>query len=93
VRACARRKAAADRVTIYGSEKLSAGIARLACLGSRRSLYFSGFYHRVAPAVMTDQLWQISTSARALGNFTASFLQLFLAGPTGILADHWGPGF
>lgn len=56
--------------------------------------YFTAFYHRVAPAVMTDRLMaEFHIGAAALGNFTAFyFYSYFLMQlPTGILADHWGP--
>jgi MFS family permease len=56
--------------------------------------YFTAFYHRVAPAVMTDRLMaEFYIGAAALGNFTAFyFYSYFLMQiPTGILADHWGP--
>ena len=62
--------------------------------GLGAAFYFSGFYHRVAPAVMTDQLMaDFHIGAAALGNFTAFyFYSYFLVQvPTGILADHWGP--
>ncbi len=56
--------------------------------------YFTAFYHRVAPAVMTDRLMaEFRIGAAGLGNFTAFyFYSYFLMQiPTGILADHWGP--
>ena len=62
--------------------------------GLGAAFYFSGFYHRVAPAVMTDRLMaDFHIGAAALGNFTAFyFYSYFLVQvPTGILADHWGP--
>jgi len=40
--------------------------------GLGAALYFTGFYHRVAPAVMTDQLMaEFDIGAAALGNFSA----------------------
>jgi MFS family permease len=56
--------------------------------------YFSGFYHRVAPAVMTDQLMaDFHIGATALGNFSAFYFYSYvlMQVPTGLLADHWGP--
>ncbi len=62
--------------------------------GLGAAFYFSGFYHRVAPAVMTDQLMaDFHIGAAALGNFTAFYFYSYflMQVPTGILADHWGP--
>lgn len=56
--------------------------------------YFTGFYQRVAPAVMTDQLMaDFHIGATALGQFSAFYFYSYVAMqiPTGILADHWGP--
>lgn len=56
--------------------------------------YFTAFYHRVAPAIMTDRLMaEFRIGAAGLGNFTAFyFYSYFLMQiPTGLLADHWGP--
>jgi MFS family permease len=55
--------------------------------------YFSGFYQRVAPAVMTDQLMaEFGIGAAALGNLSAFYFYSYVAMqiPTGILADRWG---
>ena len=52
--------------------------------------YLSGFYYRVAPAVMTDYLMaDFGISATALGNLSAIFFYSYVAMqiPTGILAD------
>ena len=57
-------------------------------------LYFTAFYQRVAPAVMTDQLMaDFAIGAAALGNFSAFYFYSYVAMqiPTGILADSWGP--
>ncbi len=62
--------------------------------GLGAAFYFSGFYHRVAPAVMTDQLMaDFRIGAAGLGNFTAFYFYSYfiIQVPTGILADHWGP--
>ncbi len=62
--------------------------------GLGAAFYFSGFYHRVAPAVMTDQLMtDFRIGAAGLGNFTAFYFYSYflMQVPTGILADHWGP--
>ncbi|MBK5101114.1 MAG: MFS transporter, partial [Desulfobacteraceae bacterium] len=62
--------------------------------GLGAALYFTGFYQRVAPAVMTDQLMaDFNIGAAALGNFSAFYFYSYVAMqvPTGILADYWGP--
>ena len=62
--------------------------------GLGAAFYFSGFFHRVAPAVMTDQLMtDFRIGAAGLGNFTAFYFYSYflMQVPTGILADHWGP--
>jgi len=56
--------------------------------------YLMGFYQRVAPAVMTDQLMiSFRIGAAALGNLSAFYFYSYVAMqiPTGLLADHWGP--
>ncbi len=56
--------------------------------------YLSGFYQRVAPAVMTDYLMaDFRIGAAALGNLSAFYFYsyVFMQIPTGILADYWGP--
>ncbi|MBU1155893.1 MAG: MFS transporter, partial [Proteobacteria bacterium] len=53
-----------------------------------------GFYQRVAPAVITQELMsQFNLSAAALGNLSAYYFYAYVAMqlPTGVLADHWGP--
>ncbi len=57
-------------------------------------LYLIGFYQRVAPAVMTDQLMiDFSIGATELGNLSAFYFYSYVAMQisTGILADRWGP--
>lgn len=56
--------------------------------------YLMGFYQRVAPAVITQELMsQFSLTAAALGNLSAYYFYAYVAMqvPTGVLADHWGP--
>ncbi len=56
--------------------------------------YLMGFYHRVAPAVITEDLMRsFSINAAALGNMSAFYFYSYVAMqiPTGILADRWGP--
>jgi MFS family permease len=57
-------------------------------------LYLIAFFHRVAPAVFTDQLMtEFSLGAAALGNLSAFYFYAYVAMqiPTGILADRYGP--
>jgi len=56
--------------------------------------YLLGFFHRVAPAVITAELMQdFQINASALGNLSAFYFYSYVAMqiPTGILADRWGP--
>ncbi|MFW2364841.1 MAG: MFS transporter [Desulforhopalus sp.] len=57
-------------------------------------LYLLGFFHRVAPAVITGELMKdFNINAAALGNLSAFYFYSYVAMqiPTGILADTWGP--
>jgi MFS family permease len=57
-------------------------------------LYLVGFFHRVAPAVMTAELMRtFAIGAAALGNLSAFYFYSYVLMqiPTGILADRWGP--
>ncbi len=61
--------------------------------GLGAALYFSGFYQRVAPAVMTDELMaDFGIGAAALGNLSAFYFYSYVAVqiPTGVLVDVWG---
>ncbi len=62
--------------------------------GLGAAFYMSGFYQRVAPAVMTDYLMaDFKIGAAALGNFSAFYFYSYVLVqiPTGILTDYWGP--
>lgn len=62
--------------------------------GLGAALFLIGFYHRVAPAVMTTELMkEFGLNAAALGNLSAFYFYSYVAMqiPTGILADYWGP--
>ncbi len=62
--------------------------------GLGAAFYLSGFFQRVAPAVMTDYLMaDFQIGAAALGNLSAYYFYSYVAIqiPTGILADAWGP--
>ncbi len=57
-------------------------------------LYLIGFYQRVAPAVITDQLMaEFAIGGAALGNLSAFYFYSYVAMqiPTGVIADRWGP--
>lgn len=56
--------------------------------------YLTGFYLRVAPAVITAELMkEFNLGAMSLGNLSASYYYAYMAMqiPTGMLADSWGP--
>jgi len=56
--------------------------------------YCYGFFQRVAPAVISDQLMtDFNIGAASLGNLSAFYFYSYVAMqvPTGILADYWGP--
>lgn len=55
--------------------------------------YLSGFYQRVSPAVMTEELMRgFHISARELGNLSGFYFYAYVAMqiPTGVLVDSWG---
>jgi MFS family permease len=69
---------------------------RLSCLvwGLGAAFYLIGFFHRLAPAVMTRELMSdFGISAAALGNLSGLYFYSYwlMQIPTGILADTWGP--
>jgi MFS family permease len=56
--------------------------------------YLMGFFHRVAPAVMTAELMrEFKIGAAALGNLSGYYFYSYVAMqiPTGIVVDTWGP--
>jgi MFS family permease len=56
--------------------------------------YLIGFFQRVAPAVMTDELMRdFGINAAGLGYLSAFYFYSYVAMqvPTGVLADRWGP--
>ncbi len=62
--------------------------------GLGAALYFIGFYQRVAPAVITDELTlAFGLTAAGLGNLSAFYFYSYVAMqiPTGLLADRLGP--
>lgn len=57
------------------------------------SLYLAGFFQRVAPAVMTQELMaEFAIAAAGLGNLSAFYLYGYVAMqiPTGLMADRFG---
>ena len=65
----------------------------LAVWGLGAALYLIGFFQRVAPAVLTQELMaEFALSAAALGNMSALYFYAYVAVqiPTGVLVDHWG---
>jgi MFS family permease len=69
-------------------------MAGLFVWGFGATFYLMGFFHRVAPAVITGELMRdFNISAAALGNLSAFYFYSYVAMqiPTGILADRWGP--
>jgi len=62
--------------------------------GMAAIFYLVGFFQRVAPGVMTDELMRdFGISAAALGNLSGFYFYSYVAMqiPTGMLADTWGP--
>ena len=62
--------------------------------GLGAALYFVGFFHRVAPAVITRELAaEFDLTAAALGNLSALYFYSYVAMqvPTGVLVDRYGP--
>ena len=56
--------------------------------------YLIGFFHRLAPGVMTQELMRdFDLGAAALGNLSGFYFYSYwvMQIPTGILADSWGP--
>ena len=55
--------------------------------------YLTGFYQRVSPAVMTDELMRsLRIGAGELGNLSGFYFYAYVAMqlPTGVLVDSWG---
>ena len=58
--------------------------------------YMMGFFHRIAPVVMTTELMQtFEIGATELGTLSALYFYAYIAMqiPTGILVDMWGPRY
>lgn len=75
------------------TQKVAPAFAAWLSWGLGAAFYFSGFYQRVAPAVMTDQLMMdFGIGAAGLGNLSAFYFYSYVAVqiPTGVLTDRWG---
>ncbi len=62
--------------------------------GMAAPFYLVGFFHRVCPAVMAEELMrEFSIGAAAMGNLSAFYFYSYVLMqiPTGILVDRWGP--
>lgn len=81
-------------MTFGNDEKHPPMTAGLWVWGFAAALYLLGFFHRVAPGVITAELMRdFAISAGALGNLSAFYFYSYAAMqiPTGILVDRWGP--
>jgi len=61
--------------------------------GTAAFFYLAGFYLRVSPAVMTNELMRsFNITAADLGNFSAFYFYTYvlMQVPTGVLVDSWG---
>ena len=75
------------------TERVAPALMAWLSWGLGAAFYFSGFYQRVAPAVMTDQLMMdFGIGAAGLGNLSAFYFYSYVAVqiPTGVLTDRWG---
>jgi len=84
-----RRPLPPSTVPAYPPLRLSWAVWGLAAL-----LYLIGFFHRLAPAVMTQELMRdFDISAAALGNLSGFYFYSYwvMQIPTGVLADSRGP--
>lgn len=82
-----------DRLNI-GVKVTPSMAAGLFVWGFGAAFYLLAFFHRVAPAVITEELMrEFQISAAALGNLSAFYFYSYVAMqiPTGILADRLGP--
>src|ERR1043166_1607173 len=61
--------------------------------GTAALFYLAGFYLRVSPAVMTNELMRsFGITAAVLGSFSAVYFYTYVLMqiPTGVLVDSWG---
>jgi MFS family permease len=76
-----------------GERRFPPAVLAWSIWGIAALFYLAGFYHRVSPAVMTDELMQaFGIGAASLGNLSAFYFYFYVAMqiPTGILVDSWG---
>ena len=62
--------------------------------GLGTALFFHGFFQRVAPSIMIDELMrEFAVSGVILGHLSAFYFYAYagLQIPVGVLLDHWGP--
>jgi MFS family permease len=62
--------------------------------GLATALFFHGFFQRVAPSIMIDDLMrEFAVSGVVLGNLSAFYFYAYagLQIPVGVLLDYWGP--
>ena len=62
--------------------------------GLGTALFFHGFFQRVAPSIMIEDLMrEFAVSGVILGNLSAFYFYAYagLQIPVGVLLDHWGP--
>ncbi len=62
--------------------------------GLGTALFFHGFFQRVAPSIMIDDLMrEFAVSGVILGNLSAFYFYAYagLQIPVGVMLDHWGP--
>ena len=75
--------------TKYAPSRLALSMWALAA-----AFYLYGFFQRVAPAALAQDLMRdFSLTAAALGNLSAFYFYAYAAMqlPTGVLVDRWGP--
>lgn len=62
--------------------------------GLATALFFHGFFQRVAPSIMVDDLMrEFEVNGAILGNLSAFYFYAYagLQIPVGVMLDHWGP--
>lgn len=80
----------------YNHNKITLERIRWIGFGLLSAAYMLVFFHRMAPAVVANDLMQsFNTSAAALGSLAATYYYIYTALqiPSGIVADTWGPRY
>jgi len=93
--ASVRHASTAERQALAEARQHSRAPAGLAWAvwGVAACYYLAGFYLRVSPAVMTNELMRaFGITAAELGNFSAVYFYAYVVMqiPTGVLVDSWG---